>query len=84
MSVQTAVGHSRIVANKKTRHGIVIAHCCEHKITSIKNEQDAQIPSDAAFVKSAKRTNADAGMDVCMAKNFRQPPNGGVDGSLLR
>jgi len=61
----------------------MITHRCEHKITSIKNKQNAQIPSDATFVKSAKWTDADAGMQVRAAKNFRQLPYGGVDGILL-
>ena len=68
----------------KTRNGIVVAHRNEDKIALIQYKQKAQIPPDAAFVKSAERTYADAGMQMRPSKNFRQPGNCGISNSLLR
>src|SRR5208283_3994130 len=76
-------GSSRVVANE-TRNGIVIAHRNEDEIALIQNKQEAQIPPDAAFVESAKRTDADAGMQMRPTKYFRQPGNRGIGGGLLR
>ena len=57
----------------------MIARRYEDKITPIKDKQDAQIPPDATFVKSAKWTNSNAGVHVGTAKNFRQPGNDGTN-----
>jgi len=61
----------------------MVAHRLKNKITSIKNKEGAQISSDAAFVKSAKRTDANAGMQVRTPKNIWKLPNGGVNRTLL-
>ena len=66
------------------RNGIVIAHRDEDKIALIQQKQEAQITPDAAFVKSAERTNANAGMQMRPPKNFRQPGNRGIGGGLVR
>ncbi len=75
-------GGSSVVANE-TSNDIVIAHRNEHEIALIQNKQEAQIPPDAAFVKSAERPDTDAGMQMRPPKNFRQPGNGGIGGGLL-
>src|ERR1019366_4361214 len=74
---------SRIVADE-TRDGIVIAGGHENKIAFIKNKQHAQIASDAAFVKSAKRPDANAGVQMWPTENVRQPSNHGINSRLLR
>ncbi len=74
---------SRVSADK-TRHGVVIARSNKNKITMIKSKQHAQFPANAAFVISPKRANANAGMKVRTAKNFRQTCDSRIHERLLR
>jgi len=61
----------------------MIAHRNEDEVALIQNKQEAQIPPDAAFVKSTERTDTDAGMQMRPSKYFRQPGDGGIGGGLL-
>lgn len=82
MSLELDGLRSRVVADK-TRYCIVISDSDKYKIAFIKCKKEAQIPAAAAFVISAERTDANAGMQVRPAKSLRQTRNGGVHERLL-
>lgn len=48
----------------------MVADCCKHEITLIKDKQNTQIPTHPAFVEAAEWSHADAGMQMRTPENM--------------